>query len=109
MKRQEVAMKMQNSRGGQGADPKYVMRGEGKGSASKFNQTGHPTYSASKYRMSGDEPRFEAKYKQGDAKIKRPMVNGTVKSSQKGRASMNSTGRNMGEKMMLGKDDHNRA
>lgn len=37
------------------------------------------------------------------------MINGHVKPSQKGKGSLEITGKNMGNKMVEGKDEHNRA
>lgn len=102
-------MKMQNSPGGKGASSKYDPHGSGKGSASPFNQNGHPKSASSKYRMTGDEPSFTGKYKEANAKRNRPMINGSSKSSQKGKRSLESAGKDMGEHMYLGKNEHNRA
>lgn len=109
MKKQVVAMKMQSSRGGQGSDPKFKQTSSGMGSAPRYTQTGHAKFASPKVTQANSDGSFTGKYKEAAAKIIRPMVNGMVKSSQKGRGSLNPTGRDMGEKMYLGKNEHNRA
>lgn len=121
MQKQDVAMKMNGS--GQGSEPKYTQHGyggkgsepkfkqinSGVGSASRYTQTAHPKSASSKYVQANSDGAFSGKYKEANAKVTKPMINGNVKPNQKGKMSLNSTGRNMAEKMYLGKDEHNRA
>lgn len=112
-KKQMMADKMYCQYGeGKGASPKFKMRGEttGKdgGMGYKMNQ-GSDKGGGQKTKEAVDGS-FKGKYDQGKKdSILRKMINGSVKSSQKGKKSLKSTGNNMGESMMLGKDGDNRA
>lgn len=115
-KKQMIVSKMydQNATGGKGASPKFKMNGQnsGKGGGMAYTMHGKNTGKSggegtNEANSSGS---FKGKYNQGKkSSMAQKMVNGSVKPSQKGKTSLNSTGKNEGEKMMLGKNEHNRA
>lgn len=111
MKKLDMANKMyeQNSDGGKGASPKFKMRGEGEGAASKVKQASAGVGSSPKSVQANVGGSFKAKYAGMAKKMAQKMINGSSKADQKGKGSLRSTGDNMGETMMLGKDGNNRA
>lgn len=103
----ELAQKMyhQASKGGKGSKPKYNMVGK-EHSMKDRSMAGHEKSIKTRQSIEGN---FSGKYHQADGKRKESMIGGHSKSSQKGRQSLSSHGKNMGEKMYLGKNEHNRA
>lgn len=103
----------QNSPGGKGASPKYKQKGgPGEGPSPKFKQAGaragHNKFWAPD-QAHGEEPP-KPKYGMTKNKLAQKMINGSSKPKQKGKMSLNkASGKNEGEKMYLGKDEHNRA
>jgi len=91
----------QNGKGGVGKEPKYAPMASpgGKGVAPKPypQDTGH----------SG----FGGKYKQAHATRNRPMIQGSSKANQKGKASLERAAGPSGldSHLVLGKNEHNRA